>query len=497
MSELQRRKVDWSLLPEELLEKIAYCTESRIELLRFLAVCKKWRSSYSASVSNHLLYPTLPKLIPILSSSIFIQSNRPIYLIGSGLYFIQSQNSDPNLSYKSWVVSVEELNRFQPCCNYPTKSKVVMFHDDDSPTIDTWSVMVLLLNQGGTLGTLKLNGRWKYIDLGPGIHFDDVISLRRNGQLCAIDREGRAYLIDGSECRVIRTMSEPLCKTHPPLSKTRFEVFLLKEEDHCWISMTDMGDWILFLMFDNVFVVKAKRIPGCKGNCIVFPKNLFSLHSQEFCEDYKLFEGASKYMEVGVYFLGEDHCRLVASEPGFSDLNDYSSSLYSLTSEGEVFPDSTQNIEDTQDAQSLAQLHNIEDKSQQEIPNETNNVPVSVDTSCEHGNIIENNVIASNGLMTWALESLANMILILQSNTGTSLNEVQAEYLKSTLIDLQSMNFRLGWLVPYVEKALTLYKNKEQIDTIAKLETRKSELLTELNETVVRVADLKKLVGEA
>ncbi|KAL2902036.1 F-box protein SKIP23 [Bienertia sinuspersici] len=446
-----------------------------------------------------------------------------------------------------------------------------MFHDDDSPTIDTWSVMVLLLNQGGTLGTLKLNGRWKYIDLGPGIHFDDVISLRRNGQLCAIDREGRAYLIDGSECRVIRTMSEPLCKTHTHCyarvgrkflalicglvfmivrSKTRFEVFLLKEEDHCWISMTDMGDWILFLMFDNVFVVKAKRIPGCKGNCIVFPKNLFSLHSQEFCEDYKLFEGASKYMEVGVYFLGEDHCRLVASEPGFSDLfwpppswlspdsesstcgsdddeeMDYSSSLYSLTSEGEVFPDSTQNIEDTQDAQSLAQLHNIEDKSQQEIPNETNNVPVSVDTSCEasenvasldifegldlspdlipvlhkiwvkHGNIIENNVIASNGLMTWALESLANMILILQSNTGTSLNEVQAEYLKSTLIDLQSMNFRLGWLVPYVEKALTLYKNKEQIDTIAKLETRKSELLTELNETVVRVADLKKLVGE-
>lgn len=397
MSQMQRRKVDWSSLPEELLEKIGHCTGSRLERLRFRSVCRKWRSSHSYPVSPYLLYPTLPKTIPIFSSSIFLESNRLVYLAGSALYLIQPhQDSDPSISSKSWIVSIEELNRrrfrvrfpltknhikdlpnnfpkslnisnfrathigeglklsfsngnedvfrfegFQPCCNYPTKSKVVLFYDDDSPTDDTWSVMVLLLSQGGSLGTLKLDGQWNFIDRGPGFHFDDVISLRRGGKLCGVDREGTAYLIDGSENKVIETMSEPLCTIHTHCyarvsrkllvlisgsvfmvvrKESTFEVYVLMESEHTWIKMTDIGDWIVFLTYDNAFAVKAEKIPGCRGNCIVFPKNLFALHSREFCKDYKLFEGVSKYSEVGLFYLDEDHCRLLDTEPDLSEL---------------------------------------------------------------------------------------------------------------------------------------------------------------------------------
>lgn len=80
-------------------------------------------------------------------------------------------------------------------------------------------------------------------------------------------------------------------------------------------------------------------------------------------------------------------------------------------------------------------------------------VPVLKKIWDKYGNIIEGHVVRSNGLLTWALESLANIIIILQKITGDSLNNSQAEYLNSTLVDLQLMHFRLEWLVPFVEKA--------------------------------------------
>lgn len=111
----------------------------------------------------------------------------------------------------------------------------------------------------------------------------------------------------------------------------------------------------------------------------------------------------------------------------------------------------------------------------------------------KYGNIIEEHAVCSNGLLTWGLESLAKMLVTLQNNTATSLNEYQADYLKSTLVDLQSMNFKLDWLSPYVERALALHNNKEQVDTMIELEATRSKLRAELHELEVR---LKEIVGE-
>ncbi|KNA10272.1 hypothetical protein SOVF_145890 [Spinacia oleracea] len=120
-------------------------------------------------------------------------------------------------------------------------------------------------------------------------------------------------------------------------------------------------------------------------------------------------------------------------------------------------------------------------------------VPILQKIWTKHGNITEGHVVTSNYLLTWALESLAKIIIILQSDPGRSLDDSQAKYLKSTIRDLQLMGFKLDWLVPFVEKALLLHKNK----VIMELEMAKSKLQTELREVEGKLAEQGELAPES
>lgn len=120
-------------------------------------------------------------------------------------------------------------------------------------------------------------------------------------------------------------------------------------------------------------------------------------------------------------------------------------------------------------------------------------VPILQKIWDKHGNIMEGHVVNSNSLLTWALESLAKTIIILQSDSGRSLDESEAKYLKSILLDFRLMHFKIDWLVPFVEKALALHKNK----VIMELEMAKSKLQTELCEVEERLAAQGKLVPES
>ncbi|KNA10274.1 hypothetical protein SOVF_145910 [Spinacia oleracea] len=114
----------------------------------------------------------------------------------------------------------------------------------------------------------------------------------------------------------------------------------------------------------------------------------------------------------------------------------------------------------------------------------------------------EDHAVRSNGLLTWALESLAKMMIILQNNMGkgkgkSPLNESQAEYLTSTLVDLQSMQFRLDWLVPIVEKALSRYKSKEPGDIVMELQVERYRLLGKLHQVEGKLADQKRVAAQS
>lgn len=66
--------------------------------------------------------------------------------------------------------------------------------------------------------------------------------------------------------------------------------------------------------------MEASDFVGCRGNCIFFPKNCFPNYGDGYHPDDELFKGASKYLEVGVFYLDEDCSRLVSSYPGLSDM---------------------------------------------------------------------------------------------------------------------------------------------------------------------------------
>uniref|UniRef100_A0A803L8B9 KIB1-4 beta-propeller domain-containing protein n=1 Tax=Chenopodium quinoa TaxID=63459 RepID=A0A803L8B9_CHEQI len=146
-------------------------------------------------------------------------------------------------------------------------------------------------------------------------------------------------------------------------------------------------------------------------------------------------------------------------------------------------------IEITHDCASLEKFQGIDVSS--------NLVPVLQKIWDKHGNIIKGHIVQSNSLLTWALESLANMIIILQKNTGDSLNNSQADYLNSTLADLQLMKFRLDWLVPFVERAVAVHKSKCQKAIMINLETRKSKLLAEMHELEEQMVQQEKLMAES
>ncbi|XP_021733492.1 uncharacterized protein LOC110700284 isoform X1 [Chenopodium quinoa] len=78
---------------------------------------------------------------------------------------------------------------------------------------------------------------------------------------------------------------------------------------------------------------------------------------------------------------------------------------------------------------------------------------------------VEGSRLQSCDIKAAALESLAKMIVILQTNNMESLTDDQANYLASTMSDLQFMQLKVDWLVPFVEKALSLQKQKH-LETI-------------------------------
>ncbi|KAK9666255.1 hypothetical protein RND81_14G171700 [Saponaria officinalis] len=125
-----------------------------------------------------------------------------------------------------------------------------------------------------------------------------------------------------------------------------------------------------------------------------------------------------------------------------------------------------------------------------------------------HGNITENSTMRSGDIIASALESLATMVQILKNNSVESLSDCQADYLSSTLSDLQCMRFRVHWLTSFVEKAVKLHKSKALVDSLnnqsqlrSQVKERKAVLLDEIaklmkeeNKLMAEMAKVSKLI---
>ncbi|KAL2905318.1 hypothetical protein RDABS01_004028, partial [Bienertia sinuspersici] len=117
-------------------------------------------------------------------------------------------------------------------------------------------------------------------------------------------------------------------------------------------------------------------------------------------------------------------------------------------------------------------------------------VPILQRIWSRHGNIIQESFISNGDIIARSLESLATVVQILESNTGQSINDGEADYLRSTLSDLRHMHFNVDWLASTVEKALALHKSKPMavpLNNLLKLKAQATELRYKLMEKLDRV----------
>ncbi|XP_021866344.2 uncharacterized protein [Spinacia oleracea] len=169
----------------------------------------------------------------------------------------------------------------------------------------------------------------------------NIVNLK--GKVCAIDRFGKAYLINGCESSMMSTViSWPIptgynegSERHKLLVESfgelylihrpygdYFQVYNLDFEEKVWNKVDSFRDRILLVTFDNCFFVDSESLPGFGGNYIMFPKNRFPTYHSGWCyPDDLVFLKANKYLEIAVVYLHEGVFpgRVISSYPGLSD----------------------------------------------------------------------------------------------------------------------------------------------------------------------------------
>lgn len=78
----------------------------------------------------------------------------------------------------------------------------------------------------------------------------------------------------------------------------------------------------------------------------------------------------------------------------------------------------------------------------------------------KYGNVLEGCNVHSKDMLKSALKLLAKAVTILQTTSGRTVTKLQCDDVSSILMDLKSLNLRVEWLEPFVEKAMKLHRIK-------------------------------------
>ncbi|XP_031250348.1 F-box protein SKIP23-like [Pistacia vera] len=317
---------DWSTLPEHLLHCIAKRLQTRIDTLRFRAVCKSFRSStappskpFSPRSDIKIQYP-LP-LTPYRHGNLLLAE--------STIYAVESLDASPQTT-ETWLLKLEELssgkvrvgdplfklcsekfsqmlpnsfnlldyrvkeitkvyrlelesNKFDPSCF----RKVAVSNENEL------ELGVMALVTGGKVGLWRSkNKTWTNIDLGGNVmYFEDV--TYHNKKFFAMGSDGRTITIDPKSLKIIEVAAAVTKSNHGLLSLIR--------------------------SFDDLFLIDKYWLEKF---------NKFGLGSDdEFCsvrvDVYRLDEERREWIKVRdgleekALFLGENHSFFVEGE-GFS-----------------------------------------------------------------------------------------------------------------------------------------------------------------------------------
>ncbi|XP_021733525.1 uncharacterized protein LOC110700313 [Chenopodium quinoa] len=268
-----------------------------------------------------------------------------------------------------------------------------------------------------------------------------------------------------------------------------FKVFKLNEALCRWFEVKHLGDRALFVGFDCCFFVSAREFRGCQPNRVVSQRSCFLRFGGDHISDDYLFERVSKGLEKVQHLKDSEIIGLKPMHAGF---------LQSLWHFSTWNPDEEQKVKPDlcgKDAQ-------VEDMKQPVVVNTkkaeggsgvlqsfpTNRaafqgkdvrselVPVLEKVWAKYGNIIEQSAIRSSDTIIMALESVGKVINILQNASANKMTDHQVNNLVSTLSDLQLMQLKVDWLVPFVEKAVALNKSRQLAVALMELEKAKAHV---------------------
>uniref|UniRef100_A0A803L8E1 F-box domain-containing protein n=1 Tax=Chenopodium quinoa TaxID=63459 RepID=A0A803L8E1_CHEQI len=505
-----RRKSSWSDLPSELLSAIARRLETRTDLCKFRAVCSKWRRSAPNSLLLHknLLSPLLPHKISTLTPPL-LDKNRSSHMSseipGKSLITVPCSvfllRPSRNLKASPWLITVEELNPGKFYLRKPLSRINIKYLPENFPKVLQLSDLKVI--ELGKFCTLRLNNEEeKYLNT-KGRNFDDILNF--NGRVYAIDLRGRLYRTGYDLLSMLEIVGEPIglttdkkkclvellgelyvvvyrCQRSGNRSPISFEVYRLQEEEEEWEMVEDICDRILFVTLDGCFFANKNYFPGCRGNSIVYYKKTFPQYT-----------GATGSFDIGIFHFDDGRVINVygwpiAPSPRYSEVfwpppawllpdtesatNGYPGGVnqYPLVAVQVVTlpsfiqvadhakPIDTTFTEIVQNGVSQAKFQGIKVSSHL--------VPILKKIWDKHGNIMQGHVLQTNDQLTWALESLANGI-----------------------------RFRLDWLIPFVQKAMAVHNEQQQVHYVQGLEMSKSNLLAQLHDLDCRLAQQRNLLA--
>lgn len=312
---VKTRPTPWSDLPEELLANISEFLP-RLDILRFRAVCKSWRSSVPHPEDPQV---HLPLSVPYLTAP--LRRRHQILLVESTVYHVslprRSLAASTSSSSWGWLLKLKPtqvpghfhvLNSLScpPTPRFPSYPRVINLLDfrvselakayslhqpnDDRPAckvVASSSCTSLVRIAAGILCHLKIGDEtWDLIDdIVSQLDYEDVI-LYKN-VFCAVDTNGRAVVIDsrlkvteiasslkgvrGGHRKILVESDGDLLLVDRYHERPYLKVYKLKEEEKQWVNVESLDGRIMFLGDDCSFFVAAEDFGnGCKGNCIFF-----------------------------------------------------------------------------------------------------------------------------------------------------------------------------------------------------------------------------------
>ncbi|CAK7355610.1 unnamed protein product [Dovyalis caffra] len=284
--------------------------DSRVDILRFRAVCTSWRCSVSLPSFDQELPLILDVPDPISVAALLFQTT----ISRMELVRKDPNSSSPSLS-KTWLVKVGESNYgklqlFNPLTNQEIKHCLAPLSLDEFMFVELSKAFLLKLPSGSSVfginkvvlfpvsanssdgtefGILAIFHEvelayWKYgdenwilLDTLENAQYDDIIVYR--AQVYVVDRWGTVSWIDSSLNVIQYSPSLYSCGGQKHLVECCGDLYVvdrvykLDEEWGKWIDVKSLDDKVFVLGMDCSFSFSSREFNGGKGNCIYYVDN--------------------------------------------------------------------------------------------------------------------------------------------------------------------------------------------------------------------------------